>query len=159
MTSPNKIKTLFQSDWFISIVILIVFLLTNGYKYNWDDQHLEIPLLKSLIDPALYAGDYYVESLKKNFTSFFYPILSRCITVEQVPAAYFILYLFSRYFLFFWKWSGIKTFLRFFPSVRFLWILQIKSKLSFNPTGLFPSWFWSFFFWPTDINTIGTISI
>ena len=98
-------RGILKSDWFVSLLILTVFLLTNGYQYNWDDQHVEIPLLKSLIDPSLYAGDYYVESLKKNFTSFMYPLISRIITVDQIPAAYFILYLLSRYFLFFWLYK------------------------------------------------------
>ncbi len=77
-------------------------MLASHYKFGWDDQHLEIPLLKSLINPALYQGDYYVESLKKNFVSFFYTILSRLITVDQIPTTYFILYCISRYFLFYW---------------------------------------------------------
>lgn len=98
-------RGILKSDWFLSCLILIVFLLTNGYQYNWDDQHVEIPLLKSLIDPSLYVGDYYVESLKKNFTSFMYPLLSRIITLDQIPAVYFLLYLLSRYFLFFWVYK------------------------------------------------------
>ena len=51
----------------------------TSYKYGWDDQQLEIPLLKHLIDPTLYQGDYYVESLKQNFSSYFYPILAKLI--------------------------------------------------------------------------------
>ena len=100
MHLKNTLKRIIQSDWFIAFIILGIFFLANSYKYGWDDQHLEIPLLKSLIDPQLYAGDYYVESLKKNFTSFFYPILARLISVEQIPSAYFFLYLISRYVLF-----------------------------------------------------------
>ncbi|MFC1510303.1 DUF6798 domain-containing protein [Candidatus Omnitrophota bacterium] len=90
-----------QSPWIIALICLCAFLSTTGYKYGWDDQHLEIPLLKTLIDNDLYQGDYYVESLKKNFSSFFYPILSKLITVEQIPQTYFVLYILSRYFLFF----------------------------------------------------------
>jgi len=86
----------------MALVLLGIFLSSTSYKYGWDDQHLEIPLLKSLIDDNLYRGDYYVESLKKNFLSYFYPILARFITVSQIPTAYFFLYLISRYFLFFW---------------------------------------------------------
>lgn len=102
MLSRNKFSPFLQTDYFISFLILAVFLLTNGYQYGWDDQHLEIPFLKSLIDPTLFQGDYYIESLKKNFITYFYPLLSRLISVDQVPAAYFALYLISRYFLFFW---------------------------------------------------------
>jgi len=76
--------------------------LTNGYTYGWDDQHLEIPLLKSLIDPSLYAGDYYVESLKRHFSSLLYPLLAKIISVEQIPSTYLLLYLLCRYFFFFW---------------------------------------------------------
>lgn len=90
-----------QSPWFIALILLCAFLTTTGYKYGWDDQHLEIPLLKSLIDPELYQGDYYVESLKKNFSSFFYPLLAKLITVEQIPQTYFVFYILSRYFLLF----------------------------------------------------------
>ena len=97
-----KIQTLLQNEWFIAGCLLIIFLAANGYHYGWDDHHLEIPLLKSLIDNTLYQGDYYVESLKKKYTSFFYPLLARLITIEQIPSVYFILYLISRYFLFFW---------------------------------------------------------
>ncbi len=98
----EKILKTLQSPWSIALFLLGVFLATTAYKYGWDDQHLEIPLLKNLIDPTLYQNDYYVESLKKNFSSFFYPILSKLITVEQIPSTYFGLYLVSRYFLFFW---------------------------------------------------------
>ena len=102
MSFKVNIRSLLQNEWFIAGCLLIIFLAANGYRYGWDDQHHEIPLLKSLIDNTLYQGDYYVESRKKNFTSFFYPLLARLITVEQIPSVYFILYLISRYFLFFW---------------------------------------------------------
>lgn len=91
-----------SKDWFLALVILGVYLLTNRYIYGWDDQHLEIPLLKHLIDPTLFQGDYYVDSLTKNFTSYLYPILSKLITVEQIPNIYLFLFAVSRYFLFFW---------------------------------------------------------
>jgi len=97
-----KFNKFLSSDWFIAFILFLIFLLTNGYIYGWDDQHVEIPLLKRLIDPTLYNGDYYVESLVKNFPSYFYHVLAHFISVEQVPAAYFLLYLISRYFLFFW---------------------------------------------------------
>lgn len=102
MSIQKAFQKFFQSDWAMAILLCIVFLLCNGYTYGWDDQHLEIPLLKSLINPQLYVGDYYVESLKKNFTSFVYPLLSKLISVDQIPDTYLILYLLSRYFLFFW---------------------------------------------------------
>lgn len=97
----SRLRKILTNDWVISLFLLAVFLAKNGYTYGWDDQHLEIPLLKALIDPTLYVGDYYVQSLKSNFLSLFYPILAKCITVEQIPAAYLTLYLLSRYFLFF----------------------------------------------------------
>jgi len=105
MSNRSKIQRLFQNDWIVAGFLFIVYLLANGYTYAWDDQHVEIPLLKSLIDPTLYPGDYYVTSLKQNFTSFLYPILARIITVKQIPAAYFILYLLSRYFFFYWMYK------------------------------------------------------
>ncbi|MFA5260924.1 MAG: DUF6798 domain-containing protein [Candidatus Omnitrophota bacterium] len=86
----------------MAFFLLGIFLLTNGYTYGWDDQHLEIPLLKSLIDPSLYAGDYYVESLKKHFSSLLFPLLANIITVEQIPSTYLMLYLLCRYLFFFW---------------------------------------------------------
>ncbi len=98
----QRIKSYINRDWFCAALLLIVFLLVAGYKYGWDDQHLEIPLLKSLIDKDLYQGDYYVESLKKNFISYLYPLLARVISIPQIPLAYFLLFLLSRYFLFFW---------------------------------------------------------
>ncbi|VAW14635.1 hypothetical protein MNBD_BACTEROID05-1007, partial [hydrothermal vent metagenome] len=98
----EKILQILQSPWSMALFLLGVFLATTAYKYGWDDQHLEIPLLKNLIDPTLYQNDYYVTSLKKNFSSFFYPILAKLITVDQIPSTYFGLYLVSRYFLFFW---------------------------------------------------------
>ncbi|HOW36327.1 MAG TPA: hypothetical protein PL155_07950 [Candidatus Omnitrophota bacterium] len=99
MLNKEKIRTILRSDWFISALLLIVFFIARGYKFGWDDQHLEIPLLKGLIDPALYPGDYYVDSLKQNFVSFLYPILAHVITIKQIPGAYFILFILSRYFL------------------------------------------------------------
>lgn len=99
----NNCRQLFQNQWLLTGIILVLFLLTNRYIYGWDDQALEIPLLKHLIDPELYQGDYYVESLARNFTSYLYPLLAKIITVGQVPAAYLVLYLISRYFLFFFS--------------------------------------------------------
>ncbi|MBF0593363.1 MAG: hypothetical protein HQL22_00180 [Candidatus Omnitrophica bacterium] len=104
------LRRFFKSDWFAAAVFLATFLLTNRYIYGWDDQHLEIPLLKHLIDPQLYSGDYYVESLKANFTSFLFPILARIINVDWVQGTYLVLYLFARYFLFFFLfrlWQAI----------------------------------------------------
>ncbi len=114
----NSFRVLFKylySPWFIALLLLGVFLSTTSYKYGWDDQHVEIPLLKSLIDSSLYVGDYYVESLKKNFPSYLYPILAHFININQIPGIYFILYLVSRYFLFFWMYK--------------LWLSITKDKL------------------------------
>lgn len=91
-----------KSPWFIAFALTVVFYMVTGYKFAWDDQHLEIPLLKHLIDPTYYQGDYYVESLAENFSSYFFPLLSKIIQVDQIPAVYFSLWLISRYFLFFW---------------------------------------------------------
>ena len=105
MFSKEKSARILSNDWMIGLLLLGVFLSTNGYMYAWDDQHLEIPLLKSLIDPQLYPDDYYVDGLKRNFPSLFYSILSKFITTDQVQGAYLILYLLSRYFLFFWTYK------------------------------------------------------
>ncbi len=102
MSIKAKLNRLASSDWLVAFGLLIIFLLTNGYIYGWDDQHVEIPLLKRLIDPTLYPHDYYVESLVQNFPSYFFHLLAKFITTEQIPAVYFLLYLVSRYFLFFW---------------------------------------------------------
>lgn len=95
-------KRLLHNDWFAALLFLLVYLCTNSYIFGWDDQHVEIPLLKHYIDPALYKGDYYVEGLSKNFTSFLYPLLARVITIDQIPAAYLVLFLIARFFMFFW---------------------------------------------------------
>ena len=105
MPSIEKLKSFFKNDWVIGLSLLLVFLIANGYTYAWDDQHLEIPLLKSLIDPQLYVGDYYVDALKNNFTSFLFPLLAKIITISQIPTTYFILYLLSRFFLFFYAYK------------------------------------------------------
>lgn len=91
-----------QRPWFLALLLFAIYIGVTGYKYGWDDQHLEIPLLKNLIDPTLYADDYYIESLKQNFSSYFYPILAKLITVEQIPITYLFLFIISRYFLFYW---------------------------------------------------------
>ena len=98
----DRFKKLYLNDFFLALVFLILYLCTNSYIYGWDDQHLEIPLLKHLIDPSLYKGDYYVESLAKHFSSYLFPILAKIITVKQIPATYLILFLIARYFMFFW---------------------------------------------------------
>ena len=87
----DRLKSFLSNDFVVAAFLLIAYLCTNAYAYGWDDQHLEIPLLKHLIDPSLYRGDYYVESLAKHFTTYLYPILSKLITVAQVPTAYFVL--------------------------------------------------------------------
>ncbi len=102
MFQSAKLQSIIKNPWFIALILCGIFLLVTEYKYGWDDQHLEVPLLKHLIDDSYYEGDYYIESLQKNFSSFFYPILARLITVDQIPQAYFLLYLVSRYFLFYW---------------------------------------------------------
>lgn len=102
MNLKSIIRQCLSKDWLLALLILGIYLATNRYIYGWDDQHLEIPLLKHLIDPTLFQGDYYVESLTKNFTSFLYPILSRVISVDQIPAVYLTLFILSRYFLFYW---------------------------------------------------------
>ena len=112
----KQVRHIITSDWAMALLLLGLFFATNGYTYGWDDQHLEIPLLKSLIDPSLYAGDYYVESLKTNFTSYLYPLLSRVLKVKQIPTAYLVLFILSRFFLFFWIYK--------------LWLLISKSKSS-----------------------------
>ncbi len=105
MSENKDWQKLLTSPWIIGLFIFLIFIVTNGYKYGWDDQHLEIPMLKSLIDPTYYQGDYYVETLKKNFPSFFYRVLSKIIGVGQIPATYLLLYLVSRYFMFFWMYK------------------------------------------------------
>ncbi len=102
MNFRDRFKSVIQNDWAIAFVLLGLFLLTHGYRFGWDDQFAEIPHLKSLIDPTLYLQDPFVLSLKHYFPTHFYRVLSRLITIEQIPAAYFVLFLVSRYFLFFW---------------------------------------------------------
>src|SRR6202142_4462516 len=91
-----------RNDFFIAFLFLLVYLSTSPYIYGWDDQHLEIPILKHLIDPSLYKGDYYVESASKYFTCWLYPVLAKFITVKQIPTAYLLLFLISRYLMFYW---------------------------------------------------------
>lgn len=105
MAFTPKIKTLLKNDWVIGLFLLLVFLATNGYTYAWDDQHLEIPLLQKLIDPSLYQGDYYVDALTDNFASFLYPLLAKIITLDQIPAAYLLLYLLSRFFFLYFAYK------------------------------------------------------
>ena len=124
MSLSIQLKKILNNDWCIALCLSLVFLATNGYTYGWEDQHLEIPLLKSLIDPSLYVGDYYVQALKANFTSFLFPLLAKVITVAQVPTAYFILYLISRFFLFFYAYK--------------LWKLISRNRLLFLQKPLCP---------------------
>ncbi len=121
----TKSAPVIQSDWFLALLLLGIHLAARGYIYGWDDQHLELPLLKKLIDPELYPGDYYVESLKDRFVCFLYPILAKLITIDQIPSTYFSLYLVSRYFLFFfmyklWKFISRKKSVAFFCVFFFL---------------------------------------
>jgi len=93
---------LLRNNFFIAFIFLLAYLATSPYIYGWDDQHLEIPILKHLIDPSLYKGDYYVESATKYFTCWLYPILAKLITVQQIPTTYLVLFLISRYVMFYW---------------------------------------------------------
>lgn len=104
-TPPTRLKNFISSSWMIAGYLLILFLITTPYKFAWDDQSLELPLLKRLIDPTLYPGDYFVDGLVKNFSSFLYPILAKFITISQIPCVYFVLYIIVRYFLFFWMYK------------------------------------------------------
>ena len=130
----NSFQIWLHSPWIIALFLTAVFFLVNGYIYGWDDQHLEIPLLKSLINPDLFAGDYYVESLKKNFPSFFYPILAKLISVEQIPAVYLTLFIISRYFFLFWTyklWHHIAQdrFKAICCVLTFLYVLRVEEFL------------------------------
>ncbi len=91
------LKRIITHPAFIAFILLGLFLATNRYIYGWDDQALEIPLLKHLIDTELYPDDYYVASLKENFSSYLYPMLAKLISVDQIPGVYLALYLLSRY--------------------------------------------------------------
>jgi len=94
----NIIKLL-KNQWIIALFLLAVFFATNGYIYGWDDQHIEIPLLKKLINPNLYPHDYYVNALKEGFMSYLYPLMAKVIPLNGIPAAYFILFVVCRYIL------------------------------------------------------------
>ncbi len=129
-----QLKKILKNDWFVALSLFLIFLATNGYTYGWDDQHLEIPLLKSLIDPSLYAGDYYVQALKANFTSFLFPLLAKVITVDQVPTAYFLLYLISRFILFFyayklWKLIARNRFAAMLCVLSFILVFRVEEFL------------------------------
>ncbi len=101
----SHLRSILRNDWVAAAGLLLIFLATNGYTYGWDDQHLEIPHLKSLINPALYPGDYYVDALRHNFTSYLYPILAKVISTDQIPTTYFTLFLISRTLLFFFAFK------------------------------------------------------
>jgi hypothetical protein len=116
-------------NFLAAFFFLVVYLCTNSYIFAWDDQHLEIPLLKHLIDPTLYAGDYYVEGLAHNFSSFLYPILAKLITIDQIQPVYLVLFLISRFFMFYWiyrlwqlisgeKWAAAMAVLMFILMAR-----------------------------------------
>src|SRR5690349_11364928 len=100
----NKLQDALGNPFFIAFLLLLIYLSICPYIYGWDDQHLEIPILKHLIDPSLYKGDYYVESAAKYFTSWLYPILAKLITVNQIPATYLLLFLISRYLMFYFMY-------------------------------------------------------
>ncbi len=105
MKFPTKFRERLTNDWSLGLFLLIIYLITHGYRYGWHDHHLEIPLLKSLIDENLYPHDYYVQGLKGKFTSFLYPLLARLISIQQIPSVYFILFLITRYFFFYWTYK------------------------------------------------------
>ncbi len=125
---------LLHTDAGAAAILLGVFLACNGYVYGWDDQHLEIPLLKALIDPTLYPGDYYVASLKTHFASLFYPLLARLITIDLIPPVYLILYLVSRFGLFYgmfriWRRIGGDRLSAFFCVLSVLLIGRVEEFL------------------------------
>jgi len=91
------IAKFFKNHWIIALFLLAVFFATSGYIYGWDDQHIEIPLLKKLINPDLYPNDYYVSALKKDFMSYLYPLLAMVIPINGIPSAYMILFILCRY--------------------------------------------------------------
>ncbi len=105
-----RVTQALRLDWVLALILLGIYLASNNYILGWDDQHLELTLLKHLIDPAYYKGDYYVESLAKHFSSFLFPILAKLITVAQIPTVYAVLFAVSRFALFYWLiklWSLI----------------------------------------------------
>jgi len=63
-----------------------------GYRFGDSNHGITVPILKRLMDPALYPGDVMVATAEA-FPTVFYRILARVLpSPASIPAAFFFLY-------------------------------------------------------------------
>ena len=127
MLSKKRLQSIFSSPWIIGLIGLMIFLLTHGYRFAWDDHSHEIPLLKSFIDSALYPNDFFIQALKAHQTTYFFKGLGLFISTEMVEPTYLVLFCISRYLLFFWLYK----FWRFITKSRTMGMLGVLGGIVF----------------------------
>jgi len=68
---------------------------TPGYRFGDSNHGITVPILKRLMDPSLYPGDPMVATAER-FPTVFYRALAAVLPgADQVPAAFFVLYIVS----------------------------------------------------------------
>src|SRR5688572_32656500 len=79
----------------LALLLAIAGTIVTGYRFGDSNHGITIPILKRLMDPALYPGDVMVATAEK-FPTVFYRVLALVLPgTEAIPAAFFILYVLS----------------------------------------------------------------
>ncbi len=94
------IQTVFLNPYFVSLFFLGINLLVYGYEYGNNSYHdYLLPYINKIIDPSLYPGDPYLNTLHAFPSPFIYAIgyLGKIFSLEGL---HFTLYLIAKYLLF-----------------------------------------------------------
>jgi hypothetical protein len=77
----------------LSLALLAVGTLAwKGYRFGGSNQSLQVPLLRHLVDPGLYARDPVLASFD-GYPSYFFPALAPLVRWAGIQPVYFVLYL------------------------------------------------------------------
>ncbi|NQU09348.1 hypothetical protein HQ590_01035, partial [bacterium] len=89
-TAPRRSRT----TWCIALLLLAIGqVLWVGYEWGAGNQSIQIPLLKTLIEPGLYARDAMVTDTLPLYPSWFFRVLAGVVPLAAVPNVYWVLHL------------------------------------------------------------------
>lgn len=92
-----RLRRHYQEIIFFLLVTLLIAFGLQGFEHgrvnNFTDQSVQIPLIYSYADPALYAGDFFMDA-RESYVTWFYPLLgiaSRMMPLVMTMLALYLL--------------------------------------------------------------------
>ncbi len=79
------------------LLISMLPVMVAGYHFGAGNQGIQIPFLARAIDARLFANDPMVVQTAADYPTFFFQILARLITVDEIPVTYFALHLLTSF--------------------------------------------------------------